>query len=77
VLQSVSPTDPINGCHFEYFDEQVHLMGTPNVGNTTTQEVTVTFTLANNCSPASTYTITQTIRIYPASQKPKIAFILT
>ena len=77
VLQSVSPTDPINGCHFEYFDEQVHLMGIPNVGNTTTQEVTVTFTLANNCSPASTYTITQTIRIYPASQKPKIAFILT
>jgi uncharacterized repeat protein (TIGR02543 family) len=77
VLQSVSPTDPINGCHFEYFDEQVHLMGMPNVGNTTTQEVTVTFTLANNCSPASTYTITQTIRIYPASQKPKIAFILT
>lgn len=76
-LLSVSPTTPINGCHFEYFDEQIHLMGTPSVGNTITQNVSVTFTMKNNCNPASTYTVTQQIRIYPASQKAKVAFIIT
>ena len=77
VLQSVEPANPIEGCRFEYFDEQIHLMGIPDLNNTTTQTVTVTFTMANSCTPASLYTITQTIRIYPENTKPKIAFILT
>lgn len=76
-LQSVSPANPINGCYFQYFDEYIHLMGTPDVGNTTVQNVNVTFTMANSCDPARTYTITTTIRIYPAGQKAKIAFIIT
>ena len=41
------------------------------------QNVTVTFTMANSCDPARTYTISTSIRIYPAGQKPKIAFIIT
>lgn len=76
-LQSVYPANPINGCTFEYFDEYIHLRGVPNVGNTTVQNVTVTFTMANSCDPARTYTISTSIRIYPAGQKPKIAFIIT
>ena len=76
-LQSVSPTNPINGCTFEYFDEYIHLRGTPAVGNTEVQNVTVTFTMANSCDPVRTYTISTSIRIYPAGQKPKIAFIIT
>ncbi len=76
-LQSVSPANPINGCNFEYFDEYIHLIGTPAVGNAVMQEIPVTFTMANSCNPARTYTITSTIRIYPAGQKAKVAFIIT
>jgi len=76
-LQSVSPANPINGCDFEYFDEYIHLIGTPAVGNAVMQEIPVTFTMANSCAPARTYTITSTIRIYPAGQKAKVAFIIT
>ena len=76
-LVSAVPSEPITGCHFEYFDEQIHLMGTPSLGNTTTKIITVTFTMSNDCNPASTYDASCTIRIYPASQKPKVAFIIT
>lgn len=76
-LQSVSPSNPINGCTFEFFDDYIHLRGVPAVGNATVQNVSVTFTIANSCDPARTYTITSTIRIYPAGQKAKIAFIIT
>lgn len=76
-LQSVYPETPINGCDFVYFDEYIHMIGTPNVGNPTKQDVEVTFTMKNSCDPARTYTITTNIRIYPAGQRPKIAFIVT
>ena len=76
-LQSVSPTNPINGCTFDYFDEYIHMIGTPSVGNTTVQNIPVTFTMKNSCDPARTYQITTSIRIYPAGQRPKIAFIVT
>lgn len=76
-LVSASPAVPINGCSFEYFDEQIHLMGMPNRGNSTTETVNVTLTMANNCSPSTSFDITITIRIYPEGQKPKIAFIVT
>lgn len=76
-LQSVSPANPINGCTFDYFDEYIHMIGTPSVGNTTVQNIPVTFTMKNSCDPARTYQITTSIRIYPAGQRPKIAFIVT
>lgn len=76
-LQSVSPANPINGCTFDYFDEYIHMIGTPSVGNPTKQDVEVTFTMKNSCDPARTYQITTSIRIYPAGQRPKIAFIIT
>ena len=76
-LQSVSPVNPINGCSFDYFDEYIHMIGIPSVGNTTVQNIPVTFTMKNSCDPARTYTITTNIRIYPAGQRPKIAFIIT
>ena len=76
-LQSFSLSEPLTGCTFEYFDEAIHLMGVPTIGNTETKTITVTFTMKNSCSPASTYTISQTIRIYPFGTKPKVAFILT
>lgn len=76
-LDHVEPTNPINGCTFEYFDEYVHLRGTPNVNNGTVQNVTVKFVMKNSCDPARTYEISTSIRIYPEGQKPKIAFIVT
>ena len=75
-LQSVSPADPISGCTFSYFNDHIHILGTPNIGNTTEQTVNVTFTITNDCSPATTATITQTIQIYPKDQKARIAFIV-
>ncbi len=76
-IKSVSPTDPISGCHFELFDDQIHLKGIPS-GYTSETTVTVTFTIANDCDPAHTsQPFTSTIRINPTSQKPKVAFIVT
>lgn len=74
-LESATPA--INGCTFSYYNSQIHIEGTPAVGNTATQTVTVTFTIANECDPKHTFTVTQDIRIYPATQKAKIAFIVT
>lgn len=74
-LESATPA--INGCTFSYYNSQIHIEGTPAVGNTATQTVTVTFNIANDCDPMHTFTVTQDIRIYPATQKAKIAFIVT
>lgn len=72
------PSEPLTGdLHFEYFDEQIHLIGTSDYNNSTVKTITVTFTIANNCEPQHTYSITSTIRIYPKDQKAKIAFIVT
>ena len=76
-LQSVSPANPINGCTFDYFDEYIHMIGTPKMDNIEVLNVPVTFTMKNSCDPARTYQITTSIRIYPAGQRPKIAFIIT
>jgi hypothetical protein len=76
-LTGVSPADPINGCHFELFDDYIHIMGTPNINNASTITVTVTFTISNDCDPVQTATISQDIRIYPKDQKARIAFIVT
>ena len=73
----VSASEAIPGCTFTYFDERIYIQGTPALGNTTTVTKTITFTMTNDCSSASTYTVTATIRIYPAGQKAKIAFIIT
>lgn len=76
-LQSVYPVNPINGCTFDFFDEYIHMIGTPKMNNTEVLNVPVTFTMKNSCDPARTYQITTSIRIYPAGQRPKIAFIIT
>ena len=76
-LVSAVPSEPLTGdLHFEYFDEQIHIMGTSDYSNVTTKTITATFTMKNNCDPEHTYTITSTIRIYPADRKAKIAFIV-
>ena len=73
----VSASEAIPGCTFKYFDERIYIHGTPAIGNTSTVSKTITFTMTNDCSPAHTYTTDATIRIYPAGQKAKIAFIIT
>lgn len=75
VLQSAS--EAISGCTYKYEDERIYIQGRPALGNASTETRTITFTVANTCSPARTYTIDATIRIYPSGQKPKIAFIIT
>ena len=72
----VSASEDITGCTYSYFDSRIHIIGTPT-GYTTTVTKTITFTFQNNCVPANTYTVDQTIRIYPEDQKARIAFILT
>lgn len=73
----VSASEDIPGCSYMYFDSRIHIIGTPTLGNTTVVDKTITFTFSNNCVPSSSYTVDQTIRIYPADQKARIAFILT
>ena len=73
----VSASEAIAGCTFVYRDERIYIQGTPSLGNTNTETKTITFTMTNDCSPASTYTVTATIRIYPATRRAKIAYIIT
>ncbi len=72
----VSASDNITGCEYKYFDSRIHLIGTPT-GYSTAETKTITFTFKNNCDPEETYTVEQAVRIYPADQKARIAFILT
>ncbi len=74
-LQSASENIP--GCTYFYVDERIYIKGVPDLDNTSTEIKTITFTMTNDCATPSTYTVDATIRIYPASQKPKIAFIIT
>lgn len=75
VLQSSSEAIP--GCTYRYEDERIYIQGRPTLENASTVTKTITFTVANTCSPAHTYTVDATIRIYPAGQRAKIAFIIT
>lgn len=75
VLQYAS--EAISGCTYKYENERIYIQGVPALGNTSTLTKTITFKVANTCSPARTYTIDATIRIYPAGQRSKIAFIIT
>lgn len=72
-----SATPAINGCNFIYSNNQIHLVGTPAVGNATVQTVNVTITITNDCAPVTEVSINQEIQIYPATQKAKVAFIIT
>ena len=72
----VSASEAVAGCTFKYFDERIYIQGTPALGNASTVEKTIAFTMTNDCSSAPTYNVTATIRIYPASQKAKIAYII-
>ena len=73
----VSASENIPGCTFAYLDERIFIQGTPSLGNASTVTKTITFTMTNDCSPASTYDVEATIRIYPASQRAKVAYIIT
>ena len=73
----VSASEDIPGCTFTYFDERIFIQGTPAVGNTMVETHTITFTMSNDCSPAHTYTVNATIRIYPADRKARLAYIVT
>ena len=73
----VSASEDIPGCTFTYFDERIFIQGTPAVGNTMVETHTITFTMSNDCSPAHTYTVDATIRIYPADRKARLAYIVT
>ena len=75
VLESSSEAIP--GCTYKYEDERIYIQGRPTLENASTVTKTITFTVANTCSPARTYNVDATIRIYPASQRSKIAFIIT
>lgn len=70
-------SEDIPGCNFSYFDERIYLRGIPALGNTSTVTKTITFKVTNDCASSPTYTAEATIRIYPANQKPKIAYIIT
>ena len=72
-----SATPAISCCSFIYSNNQIHLVGTPTVGNLTVQTVNVTITITNDCAPATEVSINQEIQIYPATQKAKVAFIIT
>lgn len=69
-------SEDIPGCNFSYFDERIYLRGIPALGNTSTVTKTITFKVTNDCASSPTYIAEATIRIYPANQKPKIAFII-
>lgn len=73
-VQSATPAIP--GCTFEYYDDQLHIWGTPSIGNASLQTFNVTIVMTNDCSPATTFSMTQEIRVNPASRKEKIAFII-
>lgn len=73
----VSASEYIPGCSYDYFDERIYIQGTPTLGSTSVVTKTITFTITNDCSPAHTYTVDATIRIYPADRKGKIAYIIT
>lgn len=73
----LSASDAIAGCTFAYFDERIYIQGTPALGNSMIVTKTITFTMTNDCSPASTYTVDATIRIYPADRKARLAYIIT
>lgn len=73
----LSASDGIPGCTYFYEDERIYIKGIPKLGNASTVTKTITFMMTNDCSPASTYTVDATIRIYPASQKARIAYIVT
>ena len=76
-LSLKSTSEPISGCTFQYYDSQIHIVGTPSesIGAATTKNIT--FTIKNNCDPEQTFDVTVPIKIYPASSKPRIALLLT
>lgn len=72
----VSASENIAGCEYKYFDSRLHLIGTPT-GYSTETTKTITLTFQNNCDPARSYNVEQTIRIYPTGKKARLAFIIT
>lgn len=72
-----SESEAISGCKYQFFDDQFHIQGIPNIGNTAEQKVTLTLTLTNDCPTPQTVQVEQNITILPKDQKARIALILT
>lgn len=70
-------SEAISGCEYQFFDDQFHIIGVPNIGNTTAQTYTLTLTLTNDCPTPQTVQVEQNITILPKGQKARIALVLT
>ena len=77
IKYSYSITPAIPGCKYEFFDNQFHIIGVPNVGNTTAKTYTLTLTLTNDCPDPVSVQAVQNITVLPKTQKARIALILT
>ena len=77
IKYSYSITPAIPGCKYEFFDNQFHIIGVPNVGNTTAKTYTLTLTLTNDCPDPVSVQAVQNITVLPKDQKARIALILT
>ena len=77
IKYSYSITPAIPGCRYEFFDNQFHIIGVPNVGNTTAKTYTLTLTLTNDCPDPVSVQAEQNITVLPKDQKARIALILT
>ena len=77
IKYTYSITPAIPGCNYQFFDNQFHIIGVPNVGNTTAQTYTLTLTLTNDCPDPVSVQAVQNITVLPKDQKARIALILT
>ena len=77
IKYSYSITPAIPGCDYKFFDNQFHIIGIPNVGNTTAITYTLTLTLTNDCPDPVSVQAVQNITVLPKDQKARIALILT
>ena len=77
IKYTYSITPAIPGCNYQFFDNQFHIIGVPNVGNTTAKTYTLTLTLTNDCPDPVSVQAVQNITVLPKDQKARIALILT
>lgn len=77
IKYSYSITPAIPGCNYQFFDNQFHIIGIPNIGNATPQTYTLTLTLTNDCPDPVSVQAVQNITVLPKTQKARIALILT
>ncbi len=79
VTYSLTSVPTLVGCTFYMDERELHISGTPNVGVTDANGVDypLAFTFTNDCTPALTVTATITVKVFPSSHKPAIAYIVS